>query len=193
MQYQNLYLYKKMTSSSIYDCQESEKTDDGIKYFFLSEGKEEVLKAVHYMYSNKLNDTRVYNLGFGDYTIDDDKFDDKVNTANGDVYKVLNTVLFTIPRFFEKFPDSCLAVQGSDSNPDFYVNCKPTCTKGCIDICKKQDGRINAYNNFVNKNYDKLSKEYIFYGGIKTNEGVAVEEFVKRKKYDAILVVKKNN
>ena len=152
-----------MTSSSIYDCQESEKTDDGIKYFFLSEGKEEVLKAVHYMYSNKLNDTRVYNLGFGDYTIDD------------------------------KFPDSCLAVQGSDSNPDFYVNCKPTCTKGCIDICKKQDRRINAYNNFVNKNYDKLSKEYIFYGGIKTNEGVAVEEFVKGKKYDAILVVKKNN
>lgn len=177
-----------MTASSPYDYKESVQTDQGIKFLFVSKGKTDVVKAVHYMY---LSDRRVYNLGFGDYQIEEDNIDDKVNTANGDVYKVFNSVLYTIGIFFEKFPQSIVMVQGSDSSHDFYDNCKPTCIKKCIDTCRNQHRRINAYSSFVNKNYDELIKNYDFFGGLKTLEGVAIESFVRRKRYDAVLVIKK--
>lgn len=174
-----------------YDYKESVQTEEGIKYFFVSEGKTDVVKAVHYMYSGKMNERRVYNLGFGDYQIEEDNIDDKVNTANGDVYKVFNTVLHTIPAFFEKFPLSIVIVQGSDSGQDFYDNCKATCTKKCTDTCRNQHRRINAYSSFVNKNYDELVKNYTFFGGVITPEGVAIEGFVREKKYAAVFVIKK--
>ncbi len=62
---------------------------------------------------------RIFNLGFGDYDINEDKIDDSANTGNGDVYKVLNTVLTTIPKFFDTFHDAMLMVQGSDSKTEF--------------------------------------------------------------------------
>lgn len=139
-----------------------------------------------------MNDLRVYNLGFGDYHLEKNTIDDKVNTDNGDVYKVFNTVLHTIPVFFKTFPHSVMMVQGSDSDHNFYQNCKPTCKKACEDTCKNQHRRIKAYSNFVNKNYVELAKEYKFFGGIRTPNGVAIEEFVREKKYDAVLLTKNN-
>lgn len=40
------------------------------------------------MYSANMNDLKIYNLGFGDYHLENDEIDDKANTLNGDVYKV---------------------------------------------------------------------------------------------------------
>lgn len=180
-----------MTAFPPYDYKESAPTAEGIKYFFISKGKTDIVKAVHYMYLNDMHDRRVYNLGFGDYQIEEDNIDDKVNTANGDVYKVLNTVLYTIPIFFEKFPKSVVMVQGSDSSHDFYDNCKPTCKKKCTDTCRNQHRRINTYSSFVSKNYDELIKDYEFFGGIKTTKGVVIEDFAREKKYNAVLVIKK--
>lgn len=144
------------------------------------------------MFSDHMKDRMVFNLAFGDYQFDENIIDDMVNTANGDVYKVLNTVLSTIPAFFNKFPKSVIIVQGSDSTEDFYDNCRPTCKKSCVDSCKNQHRRINAYSSYVNKNYDQLAEAYRFFGGTKTHKGVAVEDFIREKKYDAVLVIKNN-
>jgi hypothetical protein len=86
-----------MNTSLPYEYQESEKTDEGVKYFFVSKGKRDVVKVIHYMCSATMNDRKVFNLGFGDYELEKDIIDDKMNTDNGDVYKVFNTVLYTIP------------------------------------------------------------------------------------------------
>ncbi len=56
------------------------------------------------------------------------------------MYKVFNTVLHTITTFFSKYPDTCIAVQGSD------------------------DRRIKAYCMYVSRNYTDLSSKYTFYG-----------------------------
>jgi hypothetical protein len=181
-----------MNTSLPYEYQESEKTDEGVKYFFVSKGKRDVVKVIHYMCSATMNDRKVFNLGFGDYELEKDIIDDKMNTDNGDVYKVFNTVLYTIPVFFEAFPNSTILVQGSDSDHDFHENCRQTCKKKCEDLCKNQHRRINAYSNFVNKYYDALVKDYRFYGGVRTPKGVVIEDFVRAKKYDAVLVNKNN-
>jgi hypothetical protein len=181
-----------MTDYPPYEYRESEATEEGTKYYFVSKGKTDVVKAVHYAYSTSMEDLKIYNLGFGDYDIEEDTINDKVNTANGDVYKVFNTVLNTIPIFFKKYPKAAVIVEGSDSSHDFHENCKLTCTKKCTDSCKNQHRRINAYSSFVNKNYEELVKDYKFFGGIKTDKGVVIEDFVKRKKYDAVLIIKNN-
>jgi hypothetical protein len=182
----------KMTAYQPYECKESIKTEDGVKYFFVSKGKKHIVKAIHYMYTGKIGHQRIFNLGFGDYLLEKDSIDDKVTTDNGDVYRVFNTVLNTIPLFFESFPQSAMIIQGSDSHHDFYKYCKETCKKKCDTICKNQHRRINAYSQYINKNYDELIRKYKFYGGIKFAKKVVIEDFVREKKYDAVLVTKNN-
>ncbi|TDQ11052.1 DUF6934 family protein [Pedobacter metabolipauper] len=168
-----------MALLSSYEYKESDKSEKGIKYFFISKGKKDVVKAVHYMYNSNIYQQKIYNLGFGDYQLDIDEIDDKVNTNNVDIYKVFNTVLSTVPIFFKAFPGSIIIVQGSDSNPDFHKTCKSTCRKRCEDICKNQNRRIKSYTRYVNKNYDELTKDYAFFGGVKTIKSVIIEDFIK--------------
>ncbi len=106
-------------ASPTYQANPQSITETGIKYLFVSKGHRDVVKAVEYYYFNDLNDRKVYNLGFGDYDIFNDKIDDKVNTDNGDRYQVFNTVLSTIPIFFQSFGDVVIWIEGSDSSDEF--------------------------------------------------------------------------
>lgn len=160
-----------------------------VRFAFVSKGIKDIIKVVDYDYVGLYNSRKTFNLGFGDYDPVTRRIDDHVNTENGDVYDVLNTVLNTIPLFFEEYPNHSLMVRGSDSGQEFVEKCKAGCTKNCKDIedCKKQNRRINIYNRYVNTNYDELVKEYTFLG---SNEAM-VEPFEKDKKYDAVFVQKK--
>ncbi|NII26514.1 hypothetical protein HB364_15600 [Pseudoflavitalea sp. X16] len=176
-----------------YHLQE-QKSEQDLKFFFISKGQQDVVKVIQYSFIQKIFDKSVYNLGFGDYDIVMDTIIDDVNTNNGDAFKVLNTVLSTIPLFFENYEGCVLMVQGSDGRPEFIEICRQKCVKKCKDECKNFNRRINIYSYYVNKSYEQLAVDYQFFGGLKNGEGYTVLEAYKvGKKYDSVLLVKRND
>jgi len=173
---------------------EKENSANEIQFHFISKGPSDVIKAVQYIYVGDLGGQRIFNMGFGDYDIETDYIDDQINTENGDVYKVFNTVLNTIPSFFEIFPGEIMMVSGSDSKPEYIEKCKENCEKKCGDKCRKAGRRIGLYTGYVNKNFDNLSQEYMFYGGNPDEENpknTNLESYAKNKKYTSVFVFKK--
>jgi hypothetical protein len=157
----NLYM---ASFDGIYQLEKAQ-TESGLRYLFISEGDQDIIKAIQYSFIQKLGGQDVYNLGFGDYDIEADTLDDKINSNNGDVYKIFNTVLSTIPTFFEAFKGAILMVHGSDSTQSFLDACKAACIKKCENDCKNFKRRINLYRRYVNKNFEPLSVDYQFIGG----------------------------
>lgn len=185
---------------NIYETQATE-SEVGNKYFFVSEGNQDVIKAIQYSFIQQLNNQiieelngrNVYNLGFGDYDSDNDTLNDLANTNNGDHYKVFNTVLSTIPTFFEAYKGMVLMVHGSDGRQSFIESCKPACSRKCTNECKNFKRRINIYRRYVNKHYDLLSVDFQFIGGILNNEGSTdLESYIVGKEYDSVLLFQKN-
>jgi hypothetical protein len=167
-------------------------SDQSIDYLFISKGKTDIIKVIQYIYFTELYGKSIFNLGFGDYDLNKDKINDSVNTDNGDVYKVFNTVLATIPKFFDIFRDAMLMVQGSDSKTEFTEKCRLTCKKKCTSYCKNQHRRISVYTYYVNKNFETLKDEYTFWGGVKDDNGtIQLEPYIPQKKYGSVFVMKK--
>jgi hypothetical protein len=167
--------------------------EERINFYFESVGKDNFSKAIKYsLLSLKLEGRSVYNLGFGDYDSEKEKLGDKIISNNGDVYKVFNTVLTTVPLFFEKNPDGILWVQGSDSCSAYLNVCKLSCKKKCTDGCRNEGRRIALYCRFVDKNYATLSKEYTFEGGFEYEGEILIEDYEIGKAYCMILVYKRN-
>ena len=79
------------------------------RYRFLSTGKKPVEKIVQF---TSLSPANIYNLGFGDLRADG-KIDDKANSNNGDIIKVLSTVIHIIKDFTRDNPESKIAFKGS--------------------------------------------------------------------------------
>lgn len=179
-------------SKYFYDTQEN-VTDEGIQYTFISEGRSDIFKVIEYVYVQDFLGKRLYNLGFGDYDVKNRVILDGAISNNGDHYRVFNTVLNTIPVFFENYPNAIMLVQGSDSRPEFVNNCKLTCTKKCSENeCRNSDRRINLYRSYVDRNYDMLVKEYAFLGGQRgVDRHRDIENYQKGKKYDSVFLTKK--
>ncbi len=119
---------------------------------------------------------------------------DNINTDNGDARKVFNTVLNTIPSFFEKYPREILIIQGSDSRPGFKENCRKKCKKTCSeDNCMKFNQRIRIYKSFVDSRFESLNADYQFFGGYRDEEGKTYkEDYVPGRDYYSVLVIKRN-
>lgn len=180
-----------MNSGSIYETIE-DKLDDVLQYFFTSTGNKYIIKAIQYTYVKNLNGKKVFNLGFGDYDIENDRFIDDVNSNNGDVFRVFNTVLSTIPRFFESYYDAVLMVEGSDGRANFIDKCWLTCKKKCKEICKNFNRRIAIYCGYINKNFKELNEKYIFYGGADYIDNQHVmQDYKVGEKYNAVFLIKK--
>ncbi len=176
---------------NIYELQEN-KSEHDLKFFFISKGKQDIVKVIQYSFVQELNGKSIYNLGFGDYDLIDDTISDNTNTNNGDGYKVFNTVLSTIPSFFKNYSSDILMVQGSDGRPEFIKHCKLTCRKQCKDECKNYNRRINIYRGYVDKNYKELSIDYQFFGGIRDlGQKISIEPYEQHKKYDSVFLFKK--
>lgn len=174
---------------------EEDVTDSRTNFFFVSQGKKDVVKAVEYRYLADFDDKRVYNLAFGDFEIEKDSLDDSINTDNGDVYKVFQTVLNTAVFFLDSNPNSMILVQGSDSGKEFTQRCISECNKNCNpeEQCRRQHRRINLYRKFVNRDFETLSSTFSFYGGNKINGNAQnyFEPYCVDFKYEALLVNKK--
>jgi hypothetical protein len=180
------------TVGTIYDTEEN-ISEDGIQYFFVSKGRNDIFKVVQYLYVQDFLGRKVYNLGFGNYDAENDLIVDDEITNNGDHYRVFNTVLSTIPNFFKTYEDAMMMVQGSDSKLEFIEKCRQTCKRKCGDErCKNSNRRIRLYRNYVNKNYSALTEEFVFYGGNRNIDNhIVIEAYQKDEKYDSLFLEKK--
>jgi hypothetical protein len=171
----------------------SKITERDLYFFFLSEGKKNIIKVVLYYYVMDLQDCPLYNVSLSDYDISTNSCCVDKTSDNGDIYRVFHTVLATIPCFFSIWQNAMLMVQGSDSIQEFQDDCRLTCKKRCqLTECRNAHRRINIYRNYVNKNFEDLTKEYIFYGSYLIIENqLFKEEYDKEKNYPVILLKKR--
>lgn len=114
---------------------------------------------------------KLYNLGFGDIAMQGNKalLDDSIRSNNGDMPKVIATVLRIAIGFMTDNPDALLLFQG-------YADGKTTA-----------DGRNQRnvlYQRVIESNWDELNPSYRIYG-VKENQRV---EYAHRGCFDAILI-----
>lgn len=136
--------------TNVYNVVE-ERFPTELRFVFFSIGKRVVTKIIAFVNSHQFEGRDVYNLGFGDYDPTINDVEDQAKTNNGDAYKVFNTVLSTVPLFFEMFPNAILMVQGSDSSADFVEKCRTTCTKRCRSACRKFNQRVAVYRRSASR------------------------------------------
>lgn len=180
-----------MAFEKVYPVREAAQ-EQSLMYLFVSNGTANIVKAIEYQYMQDVGFSPLFNLGFGDYDVKTDTISDQSVSNNGDHYTVFHTVLSTIPRFFEMQPHALIMVQGSDSSREFTDYCKATCLKGCKEVCRRSNRRINTYRWYVEKNYEQLNDAYTFYGGLRHASGsIAFENFCKGKSYNAVFCAKK--
>ena len=102
-------------------------------------------------------------------------------------------MLNTIPKLFDAYGDVILLVTGSDSKPEFTDKCRINCSKKCGEgPCKNAHRRINIYRGFVDKHFDLLNETYTFQGGEGIDDQNFIEPYKRGKKYNAVLVMRKN-
>jgi hypothetical protein len=84
-------------------------------------------------------------------------------------------------------------IKGSDSVAAYPEKCRLNCKKKCIPpTCKNAHRRINIYKSFLNKNFEQLSQEYAFWGGIINDENQEIiEEYKLINNYSSVLFIKK--
>ena len=180
---------------NVYNTQEYRLSNGTLRYYFVSKGKKDIIKAVQYQYVRHFDGHPLFNLGFGDFNPATGTVSDEEISNNDDPYKVFHTVLNTVPRLFDAYENEnvILMVQGSDSKPEFIDKCRTSCTRSCgEETCKSAHRRIGIYRRFVDKNFDLLSENYIFKGGEGIENQNLIEPYEKGKEYNAVLVMKKN-
>lgn len=81
---------------------------------FLSEGRRgQILKVIQF---EPLHLPNLYNLAFGDKDIETGELNDKIVTDNGDLEKVLITVVTALYAFAERYPKTWVYATGSTSS-----------------------------------------------------------------------------
>jgi hypothetical protein len=103
-----------------------------------------------------------YNLGFGDYDLLTNDIDDKIVSDNGDMVKVIATVVGIALKFLSE-------------NPMIYIYIKGSTTL-----------RTQLYNRIINRNYDDLIQSYEIYG----SQNDISEVFQKNTPYESFLIRK---
>jgi hypothetical protein len=128
-------------------------------YTFISEGKQgKILKMVRFQEI----DESMFNLGFGDFIQSTSQVDDKIVSNNGDMVKVLATVLEILDIFLNENPEVSVFITGSSPS------------------------RVRLYQIAITTNFSLLSKKYLI-SGFREDDW---EDFQKNIPYEAFLVQK---
>jgi hypothetical protein len=107
-------------------------------------------------------DENLYNLGFGDFDAITNQIDDKVVSDNGDLIKVMATVISLALKFLDDNPIAFIFFEGSTPQ------------------------RTQFYQWIINRYYDDVIHTIKIYG---VNNG-ASEPFQKTKVYESFLIQK---
>ena len=78
------------------------------RYTFTSIGKKRIVKEVVFTHTGTRN---IFNIGFGD-VLPDGSLDDRANSNNGDIVRVLGTMFQILIDFTSKFPDTEIFFSG---------------------------------------------------------------------------------
>lgn len=138
------------------------RIDGELIFYFVSlndQGSNPIFKIITYKPVDKYG-IRYYNLGFGDYNKDTGLPDDRVTSNNGDMRKILETVVSTLKFFFQEHPDKIVHIDGSDQT------------------------RRDYYHKLINDYWYRIQEFYFVQG---CNRGVT-EIFQKGMKYEFILI-----
>jgi len=179
-----------MQDVAAYSLTATGEAEGRIQFFFESLGSARIVKVIEYTAIRQAGSRVLYNLGFGDYDEESGQVSDLMNSNNGDMRRVFNTVLSTVPLFFATNPHDVIVVRGSDSDKEAALRCFATCRKGCVEYCKNADRRIRTYRYFVEKNFAALVREYVIFGSYRDD----IDDFVRYvpgEDYVAILVYRK--
>ncbi|MCF0042654.1 DUF6934 family protein [Dyadobacter fanqingshengii] len=128
-------------------------------FSFVSIGKRGQIKKVVQF---RLIEDNVYNLGFGDYSEELKTLDDMVVTNNGDMEKVLATIIAIIEHFFTGNPDVHIFLTGSTPS------------------------RTRLYQIVINSHHDDLASHFEIYG-LQQNQW---RRFRKNINYESFLILK---
>jgi hypothetical protein len=112
-------------------------------YYFTSKGKRPIKKAVMFT----LIEPNVYNLGFGDL-LPDGEIDDLVISNNGDISKVLATIIDIVQDFAKEYPSTTIYFYGSTKR------------------------RTALYNRMVRTYYQVFRDGFIITASVKINNGI---------------------
>jgi len=110
------------------------------RYIFISIGRKRIEKVVDFI---PLKPKRFMNLGFGDL-LPDGSIDYRVNSNNGDIIKVLATVVDILRHFMTLHPQKVIYFRGST------------------------DERTKLYSRIIRTYYPTFSKEFEIIGIIGT-------------------------
>lgn len=162
-----------------------------LAFNFSIHGRKDIIKVINYTYVDEYNGLSIFNLGLGDFNIKTGILSEVSLLNNNDHYKILHTVLNTIPQFFQIYNGAILMIEGSDSGPDFAADCKLTCIRNCNEVrCKKENRRMKIYRGFVNKNFELLNLDYSFKGVQVFNGQYFAENYVVGTNYKTVWVTK---
>jgi hypothetical protein len=129
------------------------------RYIFESIGtKGKILKVVKFFEI----DENLYNLGFGDFDPITNQIDDKVVSDNGDLIKVMATVIGLALKFLDDNPMAMVFFEGSTPQ------------------------RTQFYQWIINRYYDDMVEIIEIYG-VSNGES---EPFQKTKVYESFLIQK---
>ena len=144
--------------SPFYEIIKTEK--DFSTFCFTSYGKKEIIKIVEFQKTAKAG---VYNLAMGDM-IDKKSFSDKVISDNGDIRKVLTTVVNIVQIYTKKYSGRSVFITGNTST------------------------KTNAYQRIIRMYYPVFIDEFDIFGYI--DEDIK-EPFNQKNNYVAFIVKRK--
>jgi hypothetical protein len=113
------------------------------RYIFTSVGRSEIKKVVEFV---SLKAKNVVNLGFEDL-LPDGSFDDEAIPNNGDLIKVLATVVYILKHYTSQYPEMTVFFTGST-----------------ID-------RTRLYTRIIRTYYSFFAKEFVLYGVVGNERG----------------------
>ncbi|SDE04847.1 hypothetical protein SAMN04487996_103199 [Dyadobacter soli] len=150
-------------------------TNDGFEYLFISEGiRGNILKgiSIEYIPDDQPHFLRpIYNLAFGDAKLVGDNWalNDSVRSGNGDMPKVIATVVKVAVEFLTRHKNATLSFQG-------YLDEK--------SLAMGKNQRNILYQRAIDSNWDELSVKFCFWGA-KTGK---FEEYSIGNQHERILV-----
>ena len=153
-----LQLETKMIQSPFYE--DIKTVRDYSVFSFISIGKREIIKIVAFQ---KTREDDVYNLAMGDL-INSATFSDREISNNGDVRKVLTTIVNIVQIYTKKYPERSIFIQGNT------------------------DLKTSTYQRIIRMYYAVFSKEFNIWGYINNN---VKEEFSQKNNYVAFIVKRK--
>jgi len=138
------------------------RIDNKLIFYFESRnpfGENPVLKVIRYVMFHQ-HGAAYYNLGFGDYDPENNEVSDTAVSDNGDMRKILATVVSTLKIFFQENPYEIVHINGND--------------------------RVRrAYYHKLIVDYSKLIEEFYV---VKGRSPGRIEPFQKGKSYEFILI-----